>query len=797
MNGDSNGGKELRVRLSKLSEAGLRISESLDLDRVLPEVVNSARALTNARYGAITTLDDSARFEDFHTSGLTPTESRLLADMPGVGEVFEYLSRLREPLRIPNLSNHIGTLGLPDVRLPIEVSSILTAPIRYRGLVVGSIYLGRNFEDEEFTPEDEEVLVRFASLAALVISNARIYGREWRARADLEALIDTSPVGVVVFDAETKNVVSLNQEAGRILGDPRMPVSAADKLMSRLNLHLSDGRKIPLGEYPLIEVLSAGKTVRAEEVVIEVPDVHQITTLINTTPIHSESGEVTSVVVTLQDMTPLKELERLRADFLGMVSHELRTPLTSIKGSAATALESSSPLNPAETRQVFRIINEQADLMRNLINDLLDVTRIETGTLSVAPEPTGAAGLVDQARTLIQSSGVRNVIDLDIPTDLPLVQADPQRIVQVLCNLLSNAARYSPSSSVITIIVRQADVHVLFSVVDEGMGISSDELPNLFSRAPGIGGSGSAIQRGGYGMGLAICRGIVEAHGGRIWAESDGPQLGARVNFTIPVAESVGTTAAESTPSAYQEDQQQRILVVDDDPQVLRYVREILTIAGFTTIVTGEPDVVEPLMRAEQPNLVLMDLMLPGSDGVDLMRRIAEISDVPVIFLSAYGRDRYVVRALEMGATDYVVKPFSPTELVARIRAALRKQAYSIGTAFSEIYALGDLKIDYSQRLVTVADEPVRLTATEYAVLAELSANSGRVLTHDQLLRRVWGIWASGDPRLVRSFIKKIRRKLRDDARQPAYIFTEPGVGYRMGKPLGGGSKATRAEFIA
>ena len=91
------------------------------------------------------------------------------------------------------------------------------------------------------------------------------------------------------------------------------------------------------------------------------------------------------------------------------------------------------------------------------------------------------------------------------------------------------------------------------SVVDEGMGISSDELPNLFSRAPGIGGSGSAIQRGGYGMGLAICRGIVEAHGGRIWAESDGPQLGARVNFTIPVAESVGTTAAESTPSAYQE----------------------------------------------------------------------------------------------------------------------------------------------------------------------------------------------------------------------------------------------------
>ena len=126
---------------------------------------------------------------------------------------------------------------------------------------------------------------------------------------------------------------------------------------------------------------------RAEEIVIRRPDGREVTTLINATPIHSEDGEIVSVVATIQDITPLEELERLRAEFLGMVSHELRTPLTSIKGSAATARSASVPLDPAETRQFFRIIEEQADHMRDLINNLLDLARIEAGTLSLHRNP--------------------------------------------------------------------------------------------------------------------------------------------------------------------------------------------------------------------------------------------------------------------------------------------------------------------------------------------------------------------------------------------------------------------------
>ena len=275
----------------------------------------------------------------------------------------------------------------------------------------------------------------------------------------------------------------------------------------------------------------------------------------------------------------------------------------------------------------------------------------------------------------------------------------------------------------------------------------------------------------------------MEAHGGRIWAESDGPGWGARFTFTIPVAQDAAIGAA-SLPgrSRRAERERERILAVDDDPQTLRYVRDALTKAGYTPVVTGDPEEVSRLMAEEEPRLVLLDLMLPGSDGMELMKEIREASDVPVIFLSVNGQEETIARAFENGADDYVVKPFSPTELVARIKAALRKREAPEWAEPSEPYVLGDLTIDYAERRVTLAGRPVQLTAIEYGLLFELSVNAGRVLTYDRLLRRVWGLRRSGDSRRVRTAAKQLRRKLGDDANNPIYILNEPSVGYRMGK---------------
>ena len=223
--------------------------------------------------------------------------------------------------------------------------------------------------------------------------------------------------------------------------------------------------------------------------------------------------------------------------------------------------------------------------------------------------------------------------------------------------------------------------------------------------------------------------------------------------------------------------EQSRILVVDDDPQALLYVRDALTAAGYSAIVTGDHQELSRIIRGEKPHLVLLDLMLPGTDGIELMERVPELADLPVIFISAYGRDETIARALGAGAADYIVKPFSPTELTARIRAALRRYAEP------EPFVLGELAIDYDRRRVTVAGRLVKLTVTEYELLRVLSIKAGRVLTYDALIRQIWGGQSYANPKLVRAFARKLRQKLGDEPSQPTYIFTERGVGYRLDRP--------------
>ncbi len=766
----------LQQRISRLCAAILRISGSLDLDTVLREIVDSARELTGATNGALTTIDEDGGPGHFVTSGTTPDEHEEMSKWADGPRLFEYLRDQPGPLRIDDLPGYLRSLGFSGDVVPCKTAQ--GTPIHSRGVHLGTLFVGRKEPGREFTDTDEEVLVLFASQAATAIANARAYRDEQRARAKVEALVDTSPVGVAVFDVASGAIVSLNQEAKRIVEGLRMEDRPLEQLPELIKCSRADGSETALAELPLRDRLSNAETLRNEEMVLSVPDGRSVKTLLNATPIHGPEGGVESLVVTMQDLAPFEELDRMRTEFLAVVSHELRTPLTSIKGAAATVLGNSPGFSLAEMTQFFRIINEQADQMSSLIGDLLDAGRIATGTLSVSPEATDVAVLTERARSTFLDGGGRHAVMVDLPGGLPQAMVDRQRVVQVLVNLLSNAAAHSPESSPIQISAQRDGAFVAISVTDQGRGIAPHRLPHVFRKSTSPDDRTGGV-RGG--LGLAICKGLIEAHGGRIRAASGGEGLGARFTFTVPVAGGAegAPETADSAPARGKPRQagpaRLPVLVVDDDPQTLRYVGDLLRVAGYAPVLAGDPRELSRLIQTERPQLVLLDLMLPGTDGIQLMGNVPELADVPVIFISAYGRDETIAKALGAGAADYIVKPFSPTELTARVRAALRSRAEPAP------FELGELAIDYERRRVTVAGRAVKLTATEFEVLRVLSINAGRVTTYRSLQRQAWKRFdGTVQPRLVHALVKRLRGKLVGGPEDAVYIRNVRGVGYRM-----------------
>ena len=488
------------ARDAALTAAILRIGASLDLDTVLREVVESARALTGAAYGVIATVDETGQPRDFVTSGFTEEQHRTMEAWPDGHGLFAHLGSLAAPLRLADLDAWIRSVGFSA--FPIPCGAFQATPMRHRGAAAGGFFLGG--KEGGFSDADEEMLVLFAQQAVSALANARAHREERRARADLEALVETCPVGVAVLDAANGAPLSLNREARRILSGLELEERSSEWVREALVCRRGDGREVRLAD------LGNAEVVRAEEVEISAPGGRSVRALIDATPIRSAGDTVERVVVTLQDLAPFEALERSRAEFLELVSHELRAPLAAIRGSASTALEDRQEADRDELRQYLRIVEQQAGRMSGLIGDLLDAGRIGAGTLAVDPAPEPLAAIVERARTAFSGSGGRHEVTIEVREGLR-VMADARRIVQVLANLFDNAARHSVESAPIGVSAARDGVEVSVSVTDGGEGIAPERLPHLFRRHAGKG-------RGGSGLGLVICKGLVEAHGGRIRA---------------------------------------------------------------------------------------------------------------------------------------------------------------------------------------------------------------------------------------------------------------------------------------
>ena len=224
------------------------------------------------------------------------------------------------------------------------------------------------------------------------------------------------------------------------------------------------------------------------------------------------------------------------------------------------------------------------------------------------------------------------------------------------------------------------------------------------------------------------------------------------------------------------------MLVVDDEPKIVDVVRDYLVAAGFTVTTAADGPAALTSARSRPPDLVVLDLGLPGMDGLDVARELQRRSAVPIIMLTARGDEVDRVLGLELGADDYLVKPFSTRELVARVRAVLRR-ADSSAAAERTTFAVGDVSVDRARRRVDVAGRPVDLTATEFELVAHLAGQPGRVFTRAQLLDVVHGVAVESYERAIDAHVKNIRRKLEPDPHRPRYLLTVHGVGYRFAEP--------------
>jgi two-component system KDP operon response regulator KdpE len=222
------------------------------------------------------------------------------------------------------------------------------------------------------------------------------------------------------------------------------------------------------------------------------------------------------------------------------------------------------------------------------------------------------------------------------------------------------------------------------------------------------------------------------------------------------------------------------VVLIEDEPQIRRFLRATLSGQGYRLFeaATGADGLVE--VSSRQPDVIIIDLGLPDMDGVDVIRRLREWTDVPIIVLSARGQERDKVTALDAGADDYVSKPFGASELVARIRVALRHAAGASHEADEAAFKVGELQVDRLRRHVSLGGTEVRLTPTEYKLLTTLIRHAGKVVTHQQLLREVWGPAHTDQAHYVRIYMAHLRHKLEAEPARPRYLLTEPGVGYRL-----------------
>jgi PAS domain S-box-containing protein len=390
----------------------------------------------------------------------------------------------------------------------------------------------------------------------------------------------------------------------------------------------------------------------------------------------------------------LETANRLKEEFLATLSHELRTPLNAVTGYAR--MLKSGAISKEKTPHALDVMDRNAASLTQIVEDVLDVSRMISGKSRLEVEPLDLEKLVRNAiASVMPAIDAKNIqIKTAFDSSLGQVLADPDRLQQVIWNLLTNAMKFTPRGGHIRVGLEQDDSHVDVVVSDSGIGIRSDFLPHIFERFRQA-EAGPTRRHGGLGLGLAIARHLVEMHGGAITARSEGEGKGAEFRVTLPLMVSAKepqgeqqhdgaqTSAASQAAMTLGDLTELRVLAVDDDPDALRLLIDILEAAGATvTAVNSAAEALEKL-QSESPDVLVADLAMPEEDGFDLIKQVRRLSnprlrDIPAAALTAYARSGDRAKSLRSGFQIHLAKPIDPVELVAAVRGLAGRESVNV-----------------------------------------------------------------------------------------------------------------------
>jgi len=515
---------QLRQRdyLLQISRA---MTSRLDLPSLLELTLRSAAELLRGQGGLIVLRgrDDAMHVRASYglPAGLLRFFQPLWSDLPGIREFSEAMGRWA----LPDLEMR---LRMVTAAAGLALSQVVALPLVIEEKLIGAIYIFRS-SGGAFSAGDRALLAAFADQAAIAVRNAGLYQQAGEEREALAAIIENSADGVLILDGAGRVQVfnrALSHMTGwdeqQALGRPAGEVLA---------LHDRRGAPVPLPAMAPRRSSAAATRVYLEGDVMRRSG-PPVSLGVTVTPLYDDEGNLARAILNVVDITRFRQAEELKSTFVSVVSHELKTPVALIKGYAETLRREDADWDRQTVRESLGVIAEEADHLASLIDNLLEASRIQAGGLKLEPTDVQLPRLAEKVVAGFRTQTAHHKFELDFGPDFPAVWGDPERLGEVLTNLVSNAVKYSPEGGMIWVGGRSDQTGVTAYVADEGIGIAPEDQDRIFDRFYRV-DSGLRRRTEGTGLGLYLVKAIIEAHGGRVWVESM-PGRGSIFMFTLP-----------------------------------------------------------------------------------------------------------------------------------------------------------------------------------------------------------------------------------------------------------------------